>query len=98
VGVQPFHRSATAQDFNLFCELRPVFEDYAYPPDSQPDAARYTKLIEIMPLIVLQVLTNDEHKFAVQMNEQQFADLTEATARVSAQLEIIKSRVKIEEE
>jgi hypothetical protein len=84
----------SVEDFNLICELRPVFEDYTYPPNVGSKMVHYSKMIGVFPIVVVEILMSDSKRVAVQLSEQEFMDWREAMNRVSIQMAVMKERLK----
>jgi len=87
----------TLEDVDVVCDLRPIFEDYAYPlPDA--NTTSHTKLLGFSCMVLMELLTEDfhgrTHKLAFQMTEKRLADLQAALTRASEQLGILKAKTR----
>ncbi|SPF55619.1 hypothetical protein SBA4_720006 [Candidatus Sulfopaludibacter sp. SbA4] len=87
----------TLEDVDVVCDLRPIFEDYAYPlPEG--NTTSHTRLLGFSRMVLVELLTEDfhgrTHKLAFQMTEQRLTDLQAALARASEQLAILKAKTR----
>jgi len=87
----------TLEDMSIVCDLRPVFEDTAYP---LPQARRtmHTRLIGYTHMILMQISTEDSdgrtRQHAFQMTEERLVELQSALQRASQQLAILKASTR----
>jgi hypothetical protein len=85
------------EDIDVVCDVRPIFEDYAYPI---PEKARvsHTRLLGFSYMVLMELVAKDfegrSHKLSFQMTEGTLADFKAALQRTTDQLDTLKKRTR----
>lgn len=83
----------TLEDFDVVCDIRPVFEDFVYPPPLTRNT-EHTKIIDFTYMVLIELVTEDsdgeKRKLAFQMSEDALGEFETAIKRAHEQLDILK--------
>jgi hypothetical protein len=87
----------TLEDFDVVCDVRPVFEDFVYPPP-QTRTTQHTKILDFTYMVLVELVTEDadgeKKKLAFQMSEDALGELEGAIKRAHEQLDILKETTR----
>jgi hypothetical protein len=87
----------TLEDFDVVCDVRPVFEDFVYPP-SQTHTTQHTKILDFTYMVLVELVTEDsdgeKKKLAFQMSEDALGEFEGAIKRAHQQLDILKEKTR----
>lgn len=85
----------TLEDIDMVCDMRPIFEDYVFPPP-HTETGRHKKLLGFTYVILAELQTEDsggrKQRLVFQMTKERLTELEATVRRAKDQLAIPKAR------